>query len=117
STESEVAAMSEEGWVETQLEAIKNIIAVFADRPEDYLVIRHHPNIAANLNSPPELAFLSKMYKNIGILPRNVRIVMPNEKLNSYSLLKNIDICLSLFSTVALEAASRGVIAASSSNA
>ncbi|MDZ8056370.1 MAG: glycosyltransferase [Aulosira sp. ZfuVER01] len=106
-------AMSEDYKVMTkQLDIIESLMEIFRDRDE-YLVIRHHPFItgAGSKTFLQAIAydFLSKAYQQVLSAPKNVRIIMPSEQLTSYALLWHSDAAIAFFSTVALEAAARGV--------
>ena len=109
STESELASSDEFTAVSIQIEMIGKLIEIFRNRPDDYLVIRHHPNLGGAGEVAPEFAFMGKAIEQLRDLPANVRIIMPKEKLNTYALLWNVDACFALFSTVGTEAPSRGV--------
>jgi hypothetical protein len=98
--------------VTTQLDRLDEIIALYRTR-QDYLVIRHHPHIAGTAQGPPENDFLTRAYQQASNAPANVRIIMPSESINSYSLLRNVDGVISFFSSVGYEAAGRGVGVAS----
>lgn len=90
-----------------QLEFIDYLMEALAGS-EYYLVVRHHPNIGKAINTA-ETEFLTRAYLQALRAPANVRIIMPNEELTSYALLPNIDIAISAYSTVAIEAPARGI--------
>lgn len=102
--------------VTTQLDRLDEIIELYRTR-QDYLVIRHHPHIAGTALGPPENDFLTRAYRQALNAPANVRVIMPSEPVNSYSLLRNVDAVISFFSSVGYEAAGRGVGVASLSQA
>ncbi|ACC79430.1 glycosyltransferase [Nostoc punctiforme] len=108
SSEDELAALEGKVKITTQFDIIKNLIEIFKNRNE-YLVIRHHPYIGGNKDTPIESDFLSKAYQQVFSIPENVRVVMPSEQLTSYALLWHTDAAIAFFSTVAIEAIARGV--------
>ncbi|MDX2212958.1 MAG: methyltransferase domain-containing protein [Oculatellaceae cyanobacterium bins.114] len=111
SSPDELAAFNEYEGITEQLELIDRLIQVFANR-EEYLIIRHHPWIGGNAFHPANMDFLTLAYQQARSVPKNVRIVMPNEQITSYALLWNTDAAIAFFSTVAIEAVARGVATA-----
>ncbi|WP_392534984.1 FkbM family methyltransferase [Nostoc sp. C117] len=108
SSEDELAALDDRARITEQFNIIANLIELFKNRNE-YLVIRHHPYIGGNKDTPIETDSLSKAYQQVFSLPENVRVVMPSEQLTSYALLWHTDAAIAFFSTVAIEAIARGV--------
>ena len=108
SSEDELAALTDRAKITEQFEIIANLIEIFRNRTE-YLVIRHHPFIAGNGTDILESYSLTKAYKQIFSAPENVRFVMPSEQLTSYALLWNVEAAVACFSTVSIEAISRGI--------
>jgi len=108
SSEFELAYSGACSSITTQLDRLDNIIELYRTR-KDYLVIRHHPHIAGSTSASPEYDFLRRAYQQARNAPANVRIIMPSEKINSYSLLWNVDAVISFFSSVGYEAAGRGI--------
>ena len=112
SSEDELAMSDEHQGISEQLDIISRLIEIFAGR-EEYLVIRHHPNIGgqkiAGMIAMAETDFLSRAYHQALSLPKNVRIVMPNEQLTSYALLWNASASIAFFSTIAVESCARGL--------
>jgi glycosyltransferase involved in cell wall biosynthesis/SAM-dependent methyltransferase/predicted O-methyltransferase YrrM len=99
---------SQDDWVQATAE-------IFARRNE-YLVVRHHPLGAGTKTFPPAKAFLARQSKiNLSMGP-NVRVIMPNERITSYSLLWNSDACLITYGTIGSEAIPRGVATVSMAN-
>jgi hypothetical protein len=86
---------------------------VFRGRPDDYLVVRHHPYLGGNASSLADHGFISKAYDIARQAPPNVRFIMPGEALNSYALVNNLDGAIAFLSTAGLEAVTRGVATAS----
>lgn len=115
SSEDELAIYKEYEGITKQLDVIDSLIEIFSKRNE-YLVIRHHPNIWGGRFNQGETDFLSRAYKQAISAPSNVRIVMPSEELTSYALLWHIDAAICFFSTVSIEATVRGIPAASFEN-
>ncbi|OYD97817.1 hypothetical protein CDG76_02975 [Nostoc sp. 'Peltigera membranacea cyanobiont' 210A] len=112
SSEDEHAMSEDYTFMARQLDMIESLMEVFRDRDE-YLVIRHHPFIAGagskTFKHSTAYEFLSRAYQQVLSAPKNVRIIMPSEQLTSYALLWHSDAAIAFFSTVALEAAARGV--------
>jgi len=94
--------------VTEQIALLDRLIEVFTDRDE-YLVIRHHPWIGGNAIAPPTMDFLVAAHRQAAAAPANVRIIMPGEQLTSYALMWHVDMAIAFFSTIALEAAARGI--------
>jgi len=108
SSEYELAYCEDYKTFTSQLDLCRRLIEVFRGRKE-YLIIRHHPYIAGNESSPPDLGFLNQAISQAREVPPNVRIIMPSEKLSTYSLFSSLDACFALLSTVGIEAAARGI--------
>lgn len=108
SSEDELAMAEDYAGITEQLDIIQRLIEVFADRDE-YLIIRHHPYIAGASYVSAETDFIRRAYQQALSTPPNVRIVMPSEQLTSYALLWHTDAAITFFSTMAIEAAARGV--------
>jgi len=116
SSEFELASSGTCSMLTTQLDRLDQIIELYRTR-EDYLVIRHHPHIAGSTLASPEYDLLKRAYQQAFDAPDNVRIIMPSETINSYSLLWNIDAAISFFSSIGYEAAGRGIGVAALSQA
>ena len=86
-----------------QLSILARLIEIFSER-EDYLVIRHHPNAGVTVRKRMDYDYLTRAYLQSSNLPNNVRIIMPNEKITSYSLVWNSHACISFISTIGIEA-------------
>lgn len=98
--------------VSTQMDVIDTLIEIFRGR-DDFLVIRHHPNITggpAGAGSDHRLTL--RAAAQAASAPENVRVIMPDEKVSTYSLLWHTDAAISFLSTVRLEAVARGVATA-----
>jgi len=86
-------------WVIESIEAVRR-------HPRTALIVRIHPEelrwgSAESLKDAIDDAFGER-------LPRNVRVVLPDESINSYALMDSSDLVLTYTSTVGLEAAARG---------
>ncbi|MDZ8189545.1 MAG: hypothetical protein RMX96_32495 [Nostoc sp. ChiSLP02] len=108
SSEDELAAAQDYLGISQQLDIIDRLIEVFADKDE-YLVIRHHPNIAGREYLPAQIDFIVRAYQQSLSAPKNVRIVMPSEQLTSYALLWHTDAAIAFFSTMSIEAVAKGI--------
>lgn len=113
SSEDELAMFQDFAEINVQLDIIERLIEIFAERDE-YLVIRHHPNIGGNKHLPAEMDFIARAYQQSLSVPSNVRIVMPFEQLTSYALLWHTDAAIAFFSTMAIECVAKGIPTASS---
>jgi hypothetical protein len=96
-----------------QLDLIERLMQVFRGRPDDYLVVRHHPYLGGNASSLADHGFISRAYDIARQAPPNVRCIMPGERLNSYALINNLDGAIACLSTAGIEAVARGVATAS----
>ncbi|MDY7003473.1 MAG: hypothetical protein SWX82_05760 [Cyanobacteriota bacterium] len=108
SSEDELAMFEEYQEVTKQLDVVDSLIEIFSKRNE-YLVIRHHPNIWGGKFNQVEVDFLSRAYQQALSAPDNVKIVMPSEQLTSYALLWHTDAAIGFFSTMSIEATARGI--------
>lgn len=108
SSEDELAASQDYLGINEQLDIIERLIEIFADKDE-YLVIRHHPNIAGGEYLPAQIDFIVRAYHQALSAPKNVRIVMPSEQLTSYALLWHTDAAIAFFSTMSIEAVAKGI--------
>lgn len=101
--------------VERQFQMMHDLIEIFKERqktfPNDYLVIRHHPNMGANGTTGLHVQYsmLQRVFKQAQTAGVNVRIIMPDENISSYALLWNSSAAISFFSTIRLEAMARAV--------
>ena len=83
-----MAMVDVEMTFESQLEGLRYLIHLFESRKE-YLVIRCHPYLIGPTHMDvPVIQELLKISKD---LPKNVRFLMPNEKLTAYSIMWNSD--------------------------
>jgi SAM-dependent methyltransferase len=98
---------------DSQVSWLRHIINNF-DQKDVFFVIRHHPGIVRKDGFIGKTFLKELFHFNIELAGReNVRVVMPYEKLSSYSLLWNSDAAVIVRSTIGLEAIFRGVGAVS----
>jgi hypothetical protein len=111
-TSSEDEVTTESTWAssfESQAEWILETISVAKQFPEVNFVIRLHPNTAgkkAHLGGNHQA--LREFLQLKSQLPKNARMVMPDEDTNSYELGKRATACVVYHSTLGLEMACRG---------
>lgn len=91
-----------------QIELIKKTIHIFSSRSE-FLVIRCHPAMAGSGSNKADFEHISEMKRLADTLPSNVRMVFPMEDLNSYTLIWHSSAVIAFYSTVGIEAVSRGI--------
>jgi hypothetical protein len=110
-TSSDDEVTSEDEWAggfADQMDWIERTIAHAARRDDLDLVIRVHPNTGSRRSTGANRAQLEQMQALAQRLPANVRMVMPEEELSSYTLMDLADVGLVYHSTVALEMAAKG---------
>jgi hypothetical protein len=110
-TSSDDEVVSEEGWqgpFATQLEWIERSIAYASGRPELDLVVRIHPNTGGRSATGVNWGQLQALEALSRRTPRNVRFVMPDQDISSYSLMEIATAGLVYHSTVGLELACKG---------
>ena len=93
---------------ETQGAWVEDVLRWVGGRSDVELVIRVHPHLAGKTGlgkAHDEFSLYQKMKTS---LPRNVRLVMPDDPLNSYALMDEADVCLSFGSSVGIEMAMQG---------
>lgn len=87
---------------------VDDVVNWVKDKKDAELVIRIHPNLSGNCGIGKAFDEYN-FYENMKLmLPTNVRIIMPDEPLNSYALTDEADICLTFGSTIGLEMAMLG---------
>lgn len=104
SSDDEIMAVSDIidfGPFESQDNAINNVINIISNNPEWFLVIRLHPNMIGKKNILDRWNALN--------LPRNVIMVQPDSKLDSYKILESADCTISFNSTMGIESVFWGV--------
>lgn len=112
SSEFELATSEHARNMSRQLDVLDAVIEAFRNRDE-FLVVRHHPNIAGTKDVLPDYGFLTRALRQASRRPPNVRIIMPSESVSSYSLFWNAAACIAFFTTAGIEAAGRGIATAS----
>ncbi len=92
-----------------QIDWVRHTIEIFKDRPQDDLVLRLHPNTAGKLARLGSNTQDLETFINLkASLPKNVRMVMPDEPVDSYALMETANLGLTYGSTVTLEMSSIG---------
>lgn len=84
-------------------------IAGFSLRPDVDLVVRLHPAETMLRNHRTRERLADVIAERFGILPVNIRVVPPNSKISSYTLMGEASLGLVYTSTVGLEMATRGI--------
>jgi hypothetical protein len=86
-------------------EWISETVGWFRDRPEWQLIVRCHPAELLSPSSDPVPEMLAAHY---GELPENIHIIRPEDKVNTYGLIRLCRFGLMYTTTVGLEMAVRG---------
>jgi hypothetical protein len=86
---------------------IRRTIDFFAGRPDWQLVIRAHPG--ERVMQPVESVESIVRHHRPGALPPNIRLVLPNDPVNTYSLMRVARLGLVYNSTTGLEMAAAGL--------
>jgi hypothetical protein len=84
---------------------IERVVPFFANRPEVQLVVRIHP--AETWTVGPSIA--ETIHKVLPDLPSHIRLVGPQEKINTYDLMEITDLALVYTTHAGLEMATRGI--------
>ena len=92
----------------TQLEWIQHLIAYIEKYPEIDLVIRVHPNTGGKKTIARNETQLEEFRRLAQRLPANVRMVMPDDVISTYSLMDIATLGLVYMSTTGLEMACKG---------
>ena len=107
STDDELCAIDEWTPIMDQEHWLIRTKQWFASHPDINLVVRIHPNVLGSLgNNYQALQTTLDAFSNA---PDNIKIVMPDQQINSYQLLSLSSACLVHSSTVGIEASLRGV--------
>jgi hypothetical protein len=109
SSTDETAGDSElQGPYESQASWVQDVIDWIKDKNDVELVIRVHPHLAGNTGLGKAVDEFN-FYHNIkSEIHANVRVIMPDDSMNSYALMDEADICLSFGSSVGIEMAMLG---------
>ena len=110
-TSSEDEVISAEEWggpFARQIDWLKQTVAFVAQHPQVNLVIRAHPNTAGKRAVGNNLGQLQELEELRALLPPNVRMVLPDAPVSSYSLMDLATLGLVYSSTVALEMVCKG---------
>jgi len=97
-----------QGAFQVQEDWIEETIRFVAQHPSILLVIRVHPNTAGRFAAGENRGELEKMLELGENLPENVRMVMPDDDISSYTLMDISTVGLCYQSTVGLEMACTG---------
>jgi len=84
-------------------------VAIFAERPQDTLLIRIHPAEVKLPGKQTREPMLEVIRREFGELPPNVRVIEPTDPQSSYPLMEASDLGLVYTSTTGLELALRGI--------
>jgi hypothetical protein len=97
-----------QGPYESQSAWVCDVIQWVSSRDDVELVIKVHPNLGGN-NYIGKAVHELQLYKDMkSALPVNVRIVLPDDSVNAYSLAEDADVGLTFGSTIGLEMAMMG---------
>jgi hypothetical protein len=108
STEETAGDRELQGAYESQSTWVQDVVDWVKDRNDAELVIRVHPHLAGQsglARALDEFHFYEEMKASA---PRNTRIVMPDEPLNSYALMDEADVGLTFGSSTGIEMAMLG---------
>jgi hypothetical protein len=89
----------EEHDFKNNLDIINEILRIINFKPEISLYIRCHPNSGNDMKS-----FLKEL-KKIKKIYHDIKIIEPDSKIDSYELIKNSDLIITICSTIGIEAA------------
>jgi hypothetical protein len=89
---------------ETQIEWINFLIGKAKENPELIIIIRVHPREFPNKREGVKSENAHRLEKIFEHLPSNVVINWPSQNISIYDLIPNVDIVLTFWSTVGLEA-------------
>jgi len=97
-----------QGPYESQAAWVRDVVQWVARRDDVELVIKVHPNLGGNDYIGKAVGELQIYQEMKGTLPANVRIVLPEDSVNAYSLADEADVGLTFGSTIGLEMAMLG---------
>lgn len=107
SSEDEHASLNKRDVIIEQEELIQRAVLFFRDRPQYHLLIRIHPNMTGPLGVNKQFMNWFRQYFERG-LPDNVSVVWPQDKVNTYNVVRTATHCLALASTLIIESIIRG---------
>ena len=97
-----------QGPYESQIDWVRDVVRWVGPRDDVELVIKVHPNLGGNDYIGRAVGEF-QMYQDLNLaLPANVRMVLPDEKVNAYALAEEADLGLTFGSTIGLEMAMLG---------
>jgi hypothetical protein len=96
------------GPYESQTEWVSDVVQWVESRDDVQLVIKVHPNLGGNGYIGKAVDELRIYQEMKSALPANVRIVLPEDSVNAYSLADEADVGLTFGSTIGLEMAMTG---------
>jgi hypothetical protein len=97
-----------QGPYESQAEWVRDVVQWVALRDDVELIIKVHPNLGGNRYIGRAVGELRIYEEMMGSLPANVRMVLPADSVNAYSLAEEADVGLTFGSTIGLEMAMLG---------
>jgi hypothetical protein len=96
------------GPYESQSVWVRDVVQWVGSRDDVELVIKVHPNLGGN-SYIGEATDELQIYKQMkSLLPANIRIVLPEDSVNAYSLAQEADVGVTFGSTIGLEMAMMG---------
>ena len=102
----DAASAQREIAFQNPIEWVMETIAWFAEHPEKQLVVKVHPaEVVIGTKQP----FVSLIAERFPELPENVRVIEPQEKVNSWSIMRIADLGLVHTSTVGMELPLEGI--------
>lgn len=104
----DTACSGSQAAFESMFSWLENTIAFFLDRPRDFLLIRIHPaevQMTRGTARDRVDAFIRSRFPD---LPSNIRVILPEDQMSTYSLLPHADVVLVYTTTVGMEAATMG---------
>jgi hypothetical protein len=97
-----------QGPYESQIDWVRDVVQWVGLRDDVQLVIKVHPNLGGNDYIGRAVDEI-RVYEDLRMaLPDNVRIVMPDDSVNAYSLAEDAEVGLTFGSTIGLEMAMMG---------
>ena len=97
-----------QGPYESQAAWVRDVVQWVALRDDVELIIKVHPNLGGNRYIGKAVSELRIYEEMMASLPANVRLVMPEDSVNAYSLAEEADVGLTFGSTIGLEMAMLG---------